>query len=176
MSEPIDRGVPAPPVRRTNLVKAFREEAQMAKNPESVAPTAWPSFADADRQPVIVPPPAPEPEPTAPADIAMPVAVQPAAAAPFAPEPVAGVQPPAPATASRAAITPERITFDLPVDLRLRVRTVFKKTRNDEDDESFGDMMRKMVAAECRRREALYNGGQQYPIDARPLQSGRSIL
>lgn len=182
MSESIDRGVPAPPARRTNLIKAFREEPQSAPElaptldaaSSSTAPAPWPPFADADSRPVIAQPAG------APAAVSAPPSEAPMTVeTPRTPDATVFVPAAAPATTApprTAPIAQRRITFDLPEDLRLRVRTVFKKTRNDEDDESFGDMMRKMTEAECRRREALYNGGQRYPTDARPLQAGRSII
>jgi hypothetical protein len=166
MSDPIDRSVPLPPPRPErplSLIKTNRapptEPASAEPTPEpsrTEAPTAWPAFANA----------------TGTLEAA---AVAPVVQAPILTMPTAAVERPLDAS---GVPTPaiERISFDLPADLRQRVRAAFKATRNDEDDESFGDMMRKIVAAECERREAVYNGGQRYSGDSRPLRAGRPIV
>ncbi|GGI42648.1 hypothetical protein GCM10010988_40090 [Cnuibacter physcomitrellae] len=88
--------------------------------------------------------------------------------------PVRNIQAPdEPVPPAHAAVT--KITWQLPLDLRERARAMFKATRVQEGDESWGAMLTALLEAECRRREELYNGGVPYTRSSTNLPPGRPL-
>lgn len=78
-----------------------------------------------------------------------------------------------PVPPAHVAVT--KITWQLPLDLRERARAMFKATRVQEGDESWGAMLTALLEAECRRREQLYNGGVPYTRSSTNLPPGRPL-
>ncbi|SDZ48410.1 hypothetical protein [Herbiconiux ginsengi] len=68
-----------------------------------------------------------------------------------------------------------KVTFELDSDLRMRARTMFKLTGDDEGDVSFGGMLATLIENECIRRERLYNGGRPFEGTDRRLRPGRPL-
>jgi len=68
-----------------------------------------------------------------------------------------------------------KVTFELDSDLRMRARTMFKLTGEDEGDVSFGGMLATLIENECIRRERVYNGGRPFEGTDRKLRPGRPL-
>lgn len=158
MSDPVDRTVSGPPPRRRASASTLLQQNRGAEASQEVQPTVaapseqtWPPAG-------IAPVPSPvthgiEPE--------QPRGMEPG-----------GEREPSQNVAPRLM---SKVTFDLPTDLRNRVRLVYKRTNSQEDDDTFAHMMRKIIEAECERREALYNGGERFAGESKPLRGGRPL-
>lgn len=68
-----------------------------------------------------------------------------------------------------------KVTFELDSDLRMRARTMFKLTGEDEGDVSFSGMLATLIENECIRRERVYNGGRPFEGTDRKLRPGRPL-
>lgn len=79
----------------------------------------------------------------------------------------------APTEAVRKQGRHPRITFDIPTDLRTRVRAMFTVTHFEEGEDTFSAMLCNILARECTRREAEYNGGERFKGGERPIPPGR---
>lgn len=169
-------GPPPPPRKARGLTRASRPAIAVEPEPESIqaiesAPLPAQSTYEA------------ESEQTAAVE---PLVAQPVAGIPTAPviphPPVAehqsaGVQ----RSAGEEFDAPEprrhkiKVTFELDSDLRMRARTMFKLTGEDEGDVSFGGMLATLIENECIRRERVYNGGRPFEGTDRKLRPGRPL-
>jgi len=66
-------------------------------------------------------------------------------------------------------------SFYLRESTQNRARAAFRATAHLEDDETYSDFAEKAILAEVKRREALYNKGQQYSGGAKRLAPGRRV-
>lgn len=169
-------GPPPPPRKARGLTRASRPAVAMEPEPESI-----PAIES-----VPVPPqstPESESEQTAAVE---PLVAQPVASIPTAPviphPPVAAQQPDGvQRLAGEEFNAPEprrhkiKVTFELDSDLRMRARTMFKLTGEDEGDVSFGGMLATLIENECIRRERVYNGGRPFEGTDRKLRPGRPL-
>jgi len=163
---PVDRTVLGPPRKpaASSLIRANRQPAVDA------APTSQPQ-------------PAPAPATSEPAtDVASPKMSAPsepahpsiATSQPHQePEQGAGpVKDPAPVKESATW----KMTFHLPSDLRLRVRAVFKATKDFEGELTFAQMLSGIIERECEAREAKYNKGERFRGGEQNLPRGRPFV
>jgi len=69
----------------------------------------------------------------------------------------------------------QQLSAYVSAELRARARTAYQATSFAEGDDSWSHLVEKALETEVRRREVLYNGGEQYVGTNRKLAPGRSV-
>ena len=169
-------GPPPPPRKARGLTRASRPAVAVEPEPESIqaiesAPVPVQSTYES------------ESEQTAAVEPLVAQSVASIPTAPVIPHPPVAAQQPAGVQRSAGeefdAPEPRRhkikVTFELDSDLRMRARTMFKLTGEDEGDVSFGGMLATLIENECIRRERVYNGGRPFEGTDRKLRPGRPL-
>lgn len=68
-----------------------------------------------------------------------------------------------------------KTTIEMPVQLRDRMRAVFRATSSIEGEDTLKEMLNKLIEQECSRREAIYNNGAPFDGGERNLPRGRPL-
>lgn len=168
-------GAPPPPPRKARgLTRASRPAVAAETEPETTPP--------AEPMPVVE---QPNNERSGQVTVAQAPVAQPASATPTAPvvvQPAASQQSELVQQPSGEGFdAPEarrhriKVTFELDSDLRMRARTMFKRTGESEGDLSFGGMIATLIENECLRRERVYNGGRPFEGMDINLRPGRPL-
>jgi hypothetical protein len=91
-------------------------------------------------------------------------------------EPVPTVQLPERRAEATANSTEVKVAFNMPIDLRDRLRAAFRATKNSEGEIFLAEMYNAAIEREVSRREALYNNSQTFPGGDVPMPRGKPFV